>query len=238
MLRLIIAGIIIGIFLLVDSIRLFFLKRTIENIPTSKIRSIAMGFVELKGKVKKFKGLKTPFTNKPCVLCIYSVDRPHKGAWKPLHTGIRRTKFYLQDVTGKVLIDPKKLKIDKNIRLHTEHFSISDEKTRMLYKERIGKEFLDYYHGPFRLTEKYLAHDDHIYLLGTADSRPESHKAVKSEEKIVIKRGAFNKTFYLSRKSEEHLLKEMRKKILPELIGGFVLLVGSLAALFAIFDIL
>ena len=44
-------------------------KRLIENIPTSKIRSIAMGLVEISGRVVKSKNnnLKSPFSQNDCV---------------------------------------------------------------------------------------------------------------------------------------------------------------------------
>ena len=43
-------------------------KRLFENIPTSKMRSIAMGLVELKGKIKiANETLTDPFDEKDCV---------------------------------------------------------------------------------------------------------------------------------------------------------------------------
>ena len=47
--------IIIGTGLLIQAFRLFKKKKMIENIPTSKVRSIAMGLVELNGKIIPIK---------------------------------------------------------------------------------------------------------------------------------------------------------------------------------------
>ncbi|MDD5086676.1 MAG: hypothetical protein PHV16_02895, partial [Candidatus Nanoarchaeia archaeon] len=58
-----------GVFLFWEGIKTLKHKRLIENIPTSKIRSLAMGLVEIYGEVvPAYKEvLKSPFSNKDCV---------------------------------------------------------------------------------------------------------------------------------------------------------------------------
>ncbi|MBW2968259.1 hypothetical protein KY362_07270, partial [Candidatus Woesearchaeota archaeon] len=62
-----------GIYLFIKGFSWFRLKRMVENIPTSKIRSLAMGLVEIYGSVVLFedKVLKSPFTGKDCVYYKY-----------------------------------------------------------------------------------------------------------------------------------------------------------------------
>ena len=62
-------GFFAGLFLFWKGFSWLKQKRLIENIPTSKIRSIAMGLVEIYGEVvpTQEKILKSPFTNKDCV---------------------------------------------------------------------------------------------------------------------------------------------------------------------------
>ncbi len=43
------------------------MKRSIENTPTSKIRSVAMGMVEVKGKAIRKHALVSPMTQTSCV---------------------------------------------------------------------------------------------------------------------------------------------------------------------------
>src|SRR3989338_7313172 len=50
-------------------------KRLIENIPTSTVRGLAIGFVELVGKARRKNILKGPLSNSDCVLYRYSVER-------------------------------------------------------------------------------------------------------------------------------------------------------------------
>ena len=68
-----------ALFLAGGSVSLFYgfsrLKKymLINNTPTSKIRSVAMGLVEIKGSVVAKDTLKTPFSNQDCIYYEYEV---------------------------------------------------------------------------------------------------------------------------------------------------------------------
>ena len=72
-----IVGLVIGIILFITGLKWFGYKRLIENIPTSKIRSIAMGLVEIFGKVVALENnlLHSPFSNTDCVYYNYKIER-------------------------------------------------------------------------------------------------------------------------------------------------------------------
>ena len=54
-----------GLYMFYSSLKNLKLKRLIENVPTSKMRSVAMGLAELKGRIKtKDKTLDDPFDKK------------------------------------------------------------------------------------------------------------------------------------------------------------------------------
>lgn len=62
------AGIALGIYGFVNGFKIRSKKRLIANIPTSKVRSIAVGLVEISGKAKPNRDLlESSFTRKPCV---------------------------------------------------------------------------------------------------------------------------------------------------------------------------
>ena len=67
---------IVGIGLFVGALISFRKKRLIENVPTSKIRSIAMGLVEIYGEVipEKDNILKSPFSQNDCIYYKYRID--------------------------------------------------------------------------------------------------------------------------------------------------------------------
>ena len=87
-------------------------KRLIENIPTSTIRGLAMGLVELTGKAKKKIKILSPFTNSDCTFYRYTIERYEKrgkhSSWVTISKGDSCfSPFYLEDETGKVLVSPK-----------------------------------------------------------------------------------------------------------------------------------
>ncbi|MDO8660896.1 MAG: hypothetical protein Q7K43_03335, partial [Candidatus Woesearchaeota archaeon] len=87
------------------------LKRIIENTPTSKIRSIAMGLVEIAGTTAKpFKEwLVSPFTKQNCAYysCIIQEHRKRgkTSTWVTIFSRILSVPFYVKDNTGMVLVD-------------------------------------------------------------------------------------------------------------------------------------
>ena len=89
-------------------------KRLIENTPTSKVRSLAMGLVEVFGKAQMFKKLKkSPISKKDCVYYTLEVQEYVKsgkqGHWKTIKFETSNNDFYVQDETGKVLVNPKEV---------------------------------------------------------------------------------------------------------------------------------
>lgn len=98
-----------SIFLLWFGFRYITNKRLIENIPTSRVRSVQMGMSELKGKAVRKYNLVSPITLTPCV--YYSIEKfrkNSKGAWTRYTSETRSgVPFYLEDETGRILIYPE-----------------------------------------------------------------------------------------------------------------------------------
>lgn len=86
-------------------------KRLMENMPTSRIRSVAMGFAELAGTAKAKAALAAPFSSIPCVYFRYLVEQEktrRRGgrSWETIDRGESAEPFHLQDPTGTILVDP------------------------------------------------------------------------------------------------------------------------------------
>ncbi|HKJ05196.1 MAG TPA: GIDE domain-containing protein [Geopsychrobacteraceae bacterium] len=84
------------------------LKRQVENTPTSKIRSVAMGMVEVKGKAIRQYALISPMTHMACAwyrLTKYRRDRNRNWVVSRV-TSSGNVPFLLEDETGRVCIDP------------------------------------------------------------------------------------------------------------------------------------
>jgi len=93
--------------------------KLIKDTPRSKVRSIAMGLVEVHGFALPQEILITPFSKSESVCYRYEIKeyqrkttRDSKGRthtsykWVTVGSGERRIPFFARDDTGKVLVDP------------------------------------------------------------------------------------------------------------------------------------
>jgi hypothetical protein len=195
---------ILGVILLLIGIVIFAVgfvwfrrKRLIENIPTSKIRSLAMGLVEINGVVVPYqeKLLVSPLTKKNCVYYHYLVERYEEhynpktkrkeGHWVMVQNEKQNVQFSLKDDTGMVLVDPNRADVDVK----------KDYQTRQ---------------GNMRYSEWYIEPNDALYILGTAAENPYQKEApAVHEENIMIQKGQYEKQYMISDKSEKQILKTL-----------------------------
>ncbi len=107
-----VATIAIGLMVFVHAFVLLGRKRAIENCPTSRVRSMSMGLVEVKGRARQRYSLKAPFSLTDCVYYSYKrYEWEHFGN----QSGYRlkqwgesgRVPFYLEDETGRALVQPE-----------------------------------------------------------------------------------------------------------------------------------
>lgn len=87
-------------------------KRTVENTPTSKIRSMSMGMVEVCGHVERVYDLRAPYSDTRCVhyRCrVFRRTQTHDGPqWRLIKNENSRTlPFNIRDKTGRVRIAPE-----------------------------------------------------------------------------------------------------------------------------------
>jgi len=103
--------ILIGIYLFFRGFVILNKKALIEDIPTSTIRSAAMGLCEVAGTAKQQLPIKAPITSTDCVYYRYLVEREEYGYrgrphWVTMNGGCSPGYFYIEDETGKLLINP------------------------------------------------------------------------------------------------------------------------------------
>jgi hypothetical protein len=121
-------------------------KSLIQDIPTSKVRSVAVGMTEVKGEpVPRDKPLESPFSDTECIAYVYSVDRYNSGGrnsssgWKTVEAGVKAPEFYVDDGTGRILVDPegaeKEFSTGNEYRFEDE---TEDESIKRFMEERDG----------------------------------------------------------------------------------------------------
>lgn len=93
------------------------LARMIEDTPTSKIRSAPQGYVELQGKARLMDGppIVAPLSGLPCAWYRYRIEEQQtvqvqgraEQRWTTVDEGESTDLFWLEDRTGRVVIDPE-----------------------------------------------------------------------------------------------------------------------------------
>ncbi len=88
--------------------------RLLGDVPTSRIRSAAQGFVELYGVLEEGPEgpLQAPLTGKPCLWWRYRIEVEEKRsgrekAWRTVDKGASESPFGLRDATDACLVDPR-----------------------------------------------------------------------------------------------------------------------------------
>lgn len=241
---------IFGIPLLVGGIILFFYgffefkkRQLVENTPTSKIRSIAMGLVEIVGEVVPIEhGLfKSPFSETDCVYYKYTVDELRSTGkhtqWVTIKQDEKRWRFYLKDETGMVLVDPEKAKIA--IAMGNEFRSglrkdPPEGVMRFLETCNLSHDSFLGFNKTMRYREWFIAPKENLYIMGTAGENPfVDHTNVKNEtEDVMIHKGDYEKFYYISDKSERQIIFGLDLQLVGCFIIGPILIISGVILTF------
>ncbi|MEM7815809.1 MAG: GIDE domain-containing protein [Candidatus Aenigmatarchaeota archaeon] len=234
----IIFGIGFGILSFITGLKTLFLKRMIENIPTSKVRSIAMGLVEIYGQVVPIKLLKSPFSGKDCVYYKYKIEEMRGSGknrnWTTVKCEEKCEPFYIKDETGAVLVDCTGANVDINYDSRFESRMGKDPPSQVvsfLKAHKLSHEDFLGINKHMRYTEWFIGPGEKIYILGTATDNPNVKLSSKGTENIIIKRGENEKIFYVSDKSEKEILSSLGWKVIVGVFGGAILTVVCLGFL-------
>lgn len=98
-----------GLFWFFKGFRVYREYRVLADTPEIPIRSVAMGLVEIHGQAKGPQTVLSPVTKTPCFFYKVDIERwvrdKNGGHWSHAATEAEGVRFYLEDATGKVLLD-------------------------------------------------------------------------------------------------------------------------------------
>lgn len=233
-----IVGIGVGLLMFGRSFRLLKRKRLIENTPTSKIRSLAMGLVEISGEVVSGAApLASPITAASCVYWAFTIEEYRRSGksrrWVTVKQAAEGQPFRVRDDTGEVLVDPAGAEVEIPADLSCQSGSgagILPEAAAFMEQQGIGLRSFLGISKQLRVTERYLAPQDRVFILGTAGDNPQVAEATAATgvQDIMIQRGAGN-IFYIADRSEKECLTAHGRSLFLQVFGGAGLAIGSLA---------
>lgn len=211
--------ILIGIIFCAIGLYYYKKKTLIADTPTSKIRSIAMGLVEIFGQVKPMQDrvLKSPFSDKDCVYYQYIIEEYRSNgknsSWITIKKGEQKNLFYLKDDTGEILIDPTGAQIEakKDFEYQSNLGRDPPEQViRFLTENNLTHEGFFGLNKTMRYRETIIALDDSLYIMGTAGENPyNKEKTTNHVDSIMIQKGKYEKQYYISDKNEKKILKNL-----------------------------
>ncbi len=176
-----------GLFLFILGLLHVYDRRLIENTPTSKCRSLAMGPVELVGCARGPNPMASLIAQLPCFISQVRVQqyrqRNNERRWVQVHKQEFRTPFYVEDETGRVKVNPQgavlELIPDLSYSRGEDVSQWSDSALERSLEQKtpvfLGEALARYCNlrgiamdAPTRFVETNLCDGDPVYVLGTA----------------------------------------------------------------------
>lgn len=201
--------------------------RLIADTPTSKIRSMPMGTVEVNGRASKGTEdsvLESPLSEEECLYYNYEVEELQSTGknsyWETISSGESGVRFFLEDGTDKVIVDPEgaevELPSDRFIKIDDAE-DLTPEVKQFFQQEGLGdgKGFL--FTKTRRVKEWYIPPGEELYIFGYASKEHDDYGSYP-----IIKEDKRAEMFMISDKSESELIKDKKSGFMLYLYGGTV----------------
>jgi hypothetical protein len=215
------------------------LIQKIRNTPSSKIRSVAVGLVELSGTPERPGNLLSPISGKECLYWrIVAQYQPFgtRGAMLDICDTESSDPFILKDDSGEIRVDARSAYID-GLNYKGYSFCLNDgpkgwhdgkesydnvQKFIDSLDPELKKEFLSHSNSQIEIMESRLPLSNKLYVIGIAE--PFGNASSKAHENLLIR----GKTkMFISPSTENRILKKLgRKASLYVLLGLFIFAVS------------
>jgi Zn-finger nucleic acid-binding protein len=216
-------------------------KRLIESLPTSPVRSLAVGLVEVSGRVQSGQALlRAPFSGLPCVLYSYVVEERRESGkqarWETIAKGTSEEPFYVQDETGRVLVVPldAQLILPDNRTTRSNGFGTLPQET-IFGLSKLGIA-VDGWSGEktIRCSETFILPDERVYVMGTAQEHRGAGNSAENSARLYIG-SSRDGEFIISDRSEKELLSGLQWQVWASIGGGPALALLCLLLMFKLY---
>lgn len=231
------------------------LARRIEDIPTSKIRALALGPVEIAGTIIALTRLREPISQRSSVyhrVTVYELKARKDDPCVWTQCGTQSSifvPFHLQDDTGEVLIIPTQstLELKKQSEVISGMFRpLPPHVTAHLKELGLEPYWLGVFPRKYRLVQQTLAPGDFLYILGEAkvftlpDQVIEHEQCIQADEIDFVRTALIDQRryigapsdplhhFLISDQDEETLKHAITAKAINAIALAMLVLVASL----------
>jgi len=177
------AATLVGPWLFYTGFRSMRVRRLIESTPASRIRSMAMGLVELNGKVSERSRVNAPFSGRPCAYWEVEIATPSSNArtaglvtsWSTVHRNHSGQPFFLSDETGCALVYPQgaECHLPFGVEEVTRGLGVPEPYSTYMEQQGLGMRGI-WALGPMRFRERLLEDGLSVFVLGRAFPRAQS----------------------------------------------------------------
>jgi hypothetical protein len=200
-------GAVMGVVWFIKGFKELKIKRTIQNIPTSKIKTGAVGTdVEIKGNiiVEKERVVTAPISGKPCALYHIEIQverrRKNNTYWATVDQFYSHEGFYVDDQSGATaLVLVKGARVNQKSKTENYYFNSSnmDELPDLLQKSlKTNQHKLKsfklkksswLFSAKYRIREWHFMPNEVVYVLGHAESGLRFEKIKKPKMKYFLR---------------------------------------------------
>jgi hypothetical protein len=224
-------GLCAGIYIFFNGFRILQRRKLILNTPVSKIRSASMGMVELSGLAVGPYTLIAPITQRPSYYyrtIVWEWKRQGRSSkWVKVAAECMHVPFFLDDNTGKVMVDPRSAELDLHRDFQQEFcdsfFSFKGEAPPNVHSFLSRHGIMT--NNKIKVEEFCIKPKNSLFLLGTLDENPGlelTPQAIPDEEHHTL---TFEKALWFNPAQSE-----LGKTALSFVTGGSTHTDASLAA--------
>lgn len=238
-----------GLWLFARAFRNLRTRQLIENTPTTRIRSMAMGLVEIEGEVVTGSAHDAPFSGRSCAYWEIDIATRARNGWSIVHRASSGNPFYVRDETGLALVYPKgaECKVKNQVEEECSGINLPE-----CYARYLDDQHLAFRHvwrlSTLRFRERTLEDGQRLFVLGTAVPPPRAVgvsdagefvatgtdgaggrlRELQSATAGVVRRGEHERVFIISQESERDLTFDLGLSAWGQLIAGPTLTVSGL----------
>jgi len=247
-------GALTGPFLFLKGFKNFQKRQLILNTPTAKIRSMAIGLVEVNGVVESRSLVTAPFSGRTCTYWQVDVAVRVRNGWNVVHTNSSGNPFFLRDETGLAVVYPRGADCRLNHGVEETCFGLNLPEMYAAYlaESNVKMRFMWRLYT-LRFRERLMEEGQRVYVLGTAVPKPMVHVVSEAEElaatgtdgdpwtrrvqdrsreaTAIIRQGDNEKLFMISQTPESELTVMLGLESWLQIIGGPILAIAGLAYL-------
>jgi hypothetical protein len=179
-----------GVVLFIKGFRHLRSARRVENTPTSRIRSLPLGSVEVRGAAVASEPLEAPLSGKPVAYYEVEVEEyrhsKNRSRWVTVHRQASEEPFAVDDQTGLITVLPSgsETHLEIDFRHEARASELSPDLEQKLAGWNVGRGLFG--SKRLRLSERHIEIGAQVYVYGVAQEHPQLRRvqAERINEKL------------------------------------------------------